>query len=88
MDIIPSLVHPDQVGFVKGRQAPDATRRLMNLIGKADLCRTTSLLFSFDAEKVFDRDHWGFLEATLHMFRIQGWLCSAIMSLYAFGLCL
>lgn len=31
LDIIPTLIHRDQTGFTKGRQAPDATRRMINL---------------------------------------------------------
>lgn len=33
---LPALVKPDQVGFVPGRQAPDATRRVLNLIHRAE----------------------------------------------------
>ncbi|CAJ0947471.1 unnamed protein product [Ranitomeya imitator] len=32
MSILPSLVHPDQVGFVPGRQTRDGTRRLIDLL--------------------------------------------------------
>lgn len=31
MDILPSLVHQDQMGFVKGRQYAHATRRIVNI---------------------------------------------------------
>ncbi|XP_053575435.1 glycerol-3-phosphate acyltransferase 2, mitochondrial [Bombina bombina] len=30
--ILPNLIHPDQVGFVKDREAPDNVRRLLNII--------------------------------------------------------
>lgn len=31
-NLIPTMVYPDQVGFILGRQASDATRRLINLL--------------------------------------------------------
>lgn len=46
MNVVPLLVHPHQVGFVSGHQAPDATRRLINLIKAAGSCRMPSLLLS------------------------------------------
>lgn len=32
LQFLPSPVNPDQVGFIKGRQAPDGTRRLRNIL--------------------------------------------------------
>lgn len=34
--VTPHLVKPNQVGFVKGRQAPDGTRRMYNLLRIAE----------------------------------------------------
>lgn len=49
MEYIPSLVQPDQVGFVPGCQVPDPTRQLLNLIHHATHTQTPSLLLSLDA---------------------------------------
>lgn len=67
MPLLPILVHPDQVGFVPERQAPDATRRVINLIHQTNQTRTPSLLLSLDAEKAFDRVHWGFMKALISL---------------------
>lgn len=75
---LPELVHPDQIGFVPGRQAPDATRRVLNLIHHA--AHSQTLLF-FDTEKAFDRVHWTFLQAVLTKFGI--WFQDVILSLYS-----
>lgn len=80
---LPSLVHMDQVGFMPDRQAPDATRRVIDLIHQVTHTRTPSLLLYLDAEKAFDRVHWGFLRAVLSKFGIIGWFQTAILSLYS-----
>ncbi|CAJ0944668.1 unnamed protein product [Ranitomeya imitator] len=67
-DVIPSLVHRDQVGFIKSRQTLDGTRRMIDLIHVAGSDRTPSLLLSLDAEKAFDRVHWGYLFEVLARF--------------------
>lgn len=83
MVFLPELVHPDQVEFVPGRQAPDATRRVPNLIHHAAHNQAPSLLLSLDAEKAFDRVHWTFLQVVLTKFGITGWLQDVILSLYS-----
>ncbi|CAJ0925872.1 unnamed protein product [Ranitomeya imitator] len=71
-DVIPSLVHRDQVGFIKSRQTLDGTRRMIDLIHVAGSDRTPSLLLSLDAEKAFDRVHWGYLFEVLARFGFTG----------------
>lgn len=77
---MPSLIHQDQSGLMKGRQVFDATRRLIDIIQNT---RTSSLLLSLDVEKAFNRVHWSYLQATLCKFGFQGCILSAIMALYA-----
>lgn len=80
---IASLVHPDQVGFVPQRQAPDCTRRFVNFIQWAEYQQTPSLLLSLDVEKAFHRVHWGYLSTVLQRFIIQGPFNTAVMNLYS-----
>lgn len=79
---LPYLVQLDQVGFVPDRQAPDAARRVINLIHKVNQTQTPSLLLSLNAEKWFNRVHLGFLRAVLTKFGITGWFQLAILSLH------
>lgn len=79
--ITPQLVKEDQVGFVKGRQAPDGTPRLYNLLRVAESRWTPTVVLTLDAKKAFDRVHCGFLKATLQKFGLSGTILSA-MALY------
>lgn len=74
MDIIHILFHPDQSGFTKGRQSSDTTRRVINIIHLANQSRTPSLLLALDAEKAFDRIHWGYLSRVL--LNLASWVIS------------
>ncbi|XP_063819155.1 LOW QUALITY PROTEIN: uncharacterized protein LOC135057187 [Pseudophryne corroboree] len=80
--LLPSLIHPDQVGFVPTRQALDNTRRTINLIHHANSVKLPSLLLALDAEKAFDRVSWAFLDQTLRSFGVRGKFLHAISALY------
>lgn len=80
---IPTLIHPDQVGFVPHRQAPDGTRWFIDIIQWAEHHHTPSLLLSLDTEKAFDRVHWTYLKAVLQKFGLTGRISAAILALYS-----
>uniref|UniRef100_A0A8C5WHL5 Reverse transcriptase domain-containing protein n=1 Tax=Leptobrachium leishanense TaxID=445787 RepID=A0A8C5WHL5_9ANUR len=63
--ILPSLIHPDQVGFVPLRGARDNTLRAINLLHISRVSSTPMLFLSVDAEKAFDRVDWSFLITVL-----------------------
>lgn len=79
---MPNLIDPDQVGFIAGRQAPDATQKIVNRIHYADMTKTPTTFLTLDAEKTFDRIHWGYLRHTLSKFIFRGNILSAILALY------
>lgn len=81
-EVTPSLIKADQVGFVKGRQAPDGTRRMFNLLKIAETRKVPTVFLTLDAEKAFDRVHWGYLLATLAKFGLSGPILSSISALY------
>ncbi|XP_044141599.1 uncharacterized protein LOC122931592 [Bufo gargarizans] len=60
--VLPALIDIDRVGFVAGRQCRDGTRRIIDLLHMAELSRSPTVFLSLDAEKAFDRVHWGYLE--------------------------
>lgn len=65
LDLLPSLIHPDQVGFVKGLQVPDATRCMIHILKNIELHKTPALYLVLDAEKAFNQVHWGYLRVFL-----------------------
>lgn len=81
--VLPTLINRDQVGFIRGRQAPDGTRRLINIISQLESSKTPAILFSLDAEKAFDRINWQFMFRVLEKFGFVGNIHSAIAALYS-----
>uniref|UniRef100_A0A8C5MBP3 Reverse transcriptase domain-containing protein n=1 Tax=Leptobrachium leishanense TaxID=445787 RepID=A0A8C5MBP3_9ANUR len=80
--LLPSLIHPDQVGFIQGRQAYENTRRAAGAIWHLEARGQPSLLLSLDAEKAFDRIEWPFLFALLERMSFPPDFCSAVRALY------
>uniref|UniRef100_A0A8C5M4L4 Reverse transcriptase domain-containing protein n=1 Tax=Leptobrachium leishanense TaxID=445787 RepID=A0A8C5M4L4_9ANUR len=80
---MPQLIHPDQVGFIPGREARDATIRVLNAITHSKQSKTPLLLLSTDAEKAFDRVLWPFLFRTLHTYGVGEGFISWIRALYS-----
>lgn len=81
--LLPSLIHPDQVGFVRSRQEPDGTRTFVDLLQLEKQGRRPPVLISLDVEKGFDRVHWGYLRAVLREFGLTGFVGQAIQALYS-----
>lgn len=71
LSFTPMLIGLDQMSFVKGRQAPDDTRRIINLIRYAKHTGTPAVLLALDAEKDFDRVHWGYLSQIFLFLKIE-----------------
>jgi len=82
--ITPLIIHPDQTGFIKGRQSAANTCRLLNLIDYSYSKNLKSYILSLDAEKAFDRVNWTFLFATLHKFGFGNSFINWLKILYSF----
>uniref|UniRef100_A0A8C5M4V5 Reverse transcriptase domain-containing protein n=1 Tax=Leptobrachium leishanense TaxID=445787 RepID=A0A8C5M4V5_9ANUR len=81
--IMGTLIHPDQVGFIPGRQAYENTRRSADLLWLASSGNTPSLFLSLDAEKAFDRAEWPFLFTLLSHLGFPPPFVRAIQALYS-----
>uniref|UniRef100_A0A8C5P972 Reverse transcriptase domain-containing protein n=1 Tax=Leptobrachium leishanense TaxID=445787 RepID=A0A8C5P972_9ANUR len=82
-DLLPKLICSDQVGFIRGRQGPHNTKKLIDLIQVIQTHRLPSVLLALDAEKAFDRVDWMFLRKVLLKFGFPVSVLQSIFALYA-----
>uniref|UniRef100_A0A667XLN8 Reverse transcriptase domain-containing protein n=1 Tax=Myripristis murdjan TaxID=586833 RepID=A0A667XLN8_9TELE len=80
--VLPSLVHSDQVGYVKGRTVANNIRRLLHVMNKAALLQHPAVMLSLDAEKAFDRIEWPYLFNTLEKYGLGPTCMKWIRALY------
>ena len=66
--VLPSIIHNDQKGFVKGRNINDANRLLQDLIFYTDKNELNSAIIFLDYEKAFDRVEWSWVLKCLSKF--------------------
>ena len=66
--VMTSVVHKDQVGYIRGCSSADNIRRFINIMWAVSDSNSPVAAVSFDAEKPFDRVEWGFLFKTLEIF--------------------
>ena len=79
--VLPKLIHPDQKGFVKGRNISDANRLIQDIIDYADNEDLEGAIIFLDQQKAFDRIEWGWVEATLKRFNFGKKYCDWIKML-------
>lgn len=80
-NIVPTIVSPEQTGFVKGRQLFFNIRTLLNIYSKTNTA-TPEVVTSVDAEKAFDRVEWDYLFTVLKKFGRGNVFISWIRLLY------
>lgn len=72
--ILPSVVSPDQTGFVKFRYGSDNIRRLLNILDHVHMNKIPTLIISLDTEKAFNRVEWAFLFAVLQKINLRNFI--------------
>lgn len=80
--LLPKLIHPDQVGFIKNRTSSDNLRRLLHLMWQAGREPDVTVALSLDAEKAFDRVEFPYLFQTLEKFGLGNSFINWIRLLY------
>ena len=75
---LPKLIHPDQKGFVSGRNISEANRLLQDIIDYSDQNQLTSSIIFLDYMKAFDRVEWDWTLKCLEKFnfgtKFQSWI--------------
>ena len=66
--VLPSIIHNDQKGFVKGKNITEANRLLQDLIFYTDQNQINSAIIFLDYEKDFDRVEWSWTLKCLKQF--------------------
>uniref|UniRef100_A0A3B3HFX9 Reverse transcriptase domain-containing protein n=1 Tax=Oryzias latipes TaxID=8090 RepID=A0A3B3HFX9_ORYLA len=82
--VLPTLINPDQTGFIKNRYSHSNVRRLLNIIHFSQYSRTRALILSLYTEKAFDRVEWEYLFDTLDKFGLGPDFINWIHLLYRF----
>lgn len=77
------IIHPDQVGFITGRQGRDNSIKTLLITQEIKKSGVPGLLLSIDAEKAFDRVDWDFMIETLKEVGYGEKICRWIGALYS-----
>lgn len=77
------MIHNDQVGFIQGREAKDATTRAIDILYYTKAKGLETCFLFTDAKKAFDRANWSFMFQTLEDIGLGGKFSTWIKSLYS-----
>lgn len=80
--VLPSIIHSNQVGFMKNRLPSDNIRKLLQLMWLSHSKNVPIAAFSLDAEKAFHRVEWGFLFSPISHFGLGPYFSQWIQILY------
>ena len=72
--VLHRIIHPDQTGFMKGRQSFGNLRRLYNILYSDPAPTPEVVVVSLDAHKAFDRIEFDYLFTALDKFGFISWI--------------
>ncbi|KAF5335926.1 hypothetical protein D9758_018330 [Tetrapyrgos nigripes] len=80
--VAPSLLHPNQAGFVPGRQISDQTKLIRMVMASAEQTGQNGLIVSLDQEKAYDKVDHDYLWKTLEHFEFPKEFIETVQRLY------
>lgn len=80
--VAPSIIHPDQAGFVPGRNITDQTRLAHDMLAYAECEELNGMIVALDQEKAYDKISHDYLWKTLERFNLPMNFINAVRSLY------
>ncbi|KAF5343264.1 hypothetical protein D9757_015526 [Collybiopsis confluens] len=80
--VCPDVIHPDQAGFMPGRQILEQTRLIRMVVEYAEYTEHNGLLVALDQEKAYDKVAHDYLWRTLQKFGFHEKFIQTIRSLY------
>ena len=81
--VLPSIINPDQTGFLKGRFIGKNIRLIDGVIDYTEFKGIPGLLLFVDFEKAFDTLEWSFIVKTLHYYNFGPSLISWVKTFYS-----
>ena len=81
-DILPKLIHSDQVGYVKDRNIAENVRTIQDILTYTNNNNIPGFLISIDFQKAFDSVEWKFLELVLRKFNFGSSFINWVKTLY------
>ena len=86
--ILSNLIHPDQMGFVKGRYIGENIRLISDIMEYTKLQKIPGILVSLDFHKAFDSIEWPFIMKTLDYFNfgsdIKRWVSTFYTNIHTY----
>ena len=77
MDIVPTIIHPDQAGFIRGRSIFNQIHQTATTINYAKLKEINGVIVALDQEKAYDKITHPYLWKILEKFAFLSgnWTC-------------
>ena len=80
--MLPSLIHPDQTGFVKGRYIDENIRLIADVMEQTRKVNLSGILLSLDFQKAFDTLEWSCMHHVLKLYNFGDSLRNCVKVLY------
>ena len=81
-DVVVTLIHSNQAGFISGRSIMEQTKLICMMIHYAEATEVNGLIVALDQEKAYDKIDHNYLLHTLRKFEIPKSFINSVKALY------